>query len=79
VLTLPSERPGRVALGAGFVTFLTVLLIGGADDVFAHVYGLDVKTMVYVLRLLFFVAPPLVAMVTYVVFRRRAQRWLTAR
>jgi ubiquinol-cytochrome c reductase cytochrome b subunit len=77
VLTLPSERPGRVAVGAGFVTFLTVLLIAGGDDVFAHVYGLDLVTFVEVLRALFFVAPPLVALLTYVVFRRRAQRWLS--
>jgi ubiquinol-cytochrome c reductase cytochrome b subunit len=76
VLTFPSERPGRVAVGAGFVTFLTVLLLGGADDVFANIYGWDVKTLVYVLRALVFVAPPLVAMLTYVVFRRRAERWL---
>ncbi len=77
VLTLPSERPGRAAVGAGFVTLLTVLLLGGGDDVFVHVYGLDVVTTVKMLRLLVFVAPPLVAMVTYAVVRRRAQRWLS--
>jgi ubiquinol-cytochrome c reductase cytochrome b subunit len=76
VLMLPSERPGRTALGAGFVTFLTVLLLGGADDVFANVWGLDVVNVVSVLRAMVIVAPPVVAMVTYVVFRRRAQRWL---
>jgi len=46
--------------------------------VFAHVYGLQLTTLVEVLRVLFFVAPPLVALFTYVVFRRRAQRWLSA-
>jgi ubiquinol-cytochrome c reductase cytochrome b subunit len=79
VLTFPTERPGRMAVGAGFVTFLTVLLLGGADDVFAHVWGLDVVTLVYVLRAMVFVAPPLVAAVTYAVARRRSERWLAAR
>jgi ubiquinol-cytochrome c reductase cytochrome b subunit len=78
VLTMPSERPGRVALGAGFVTFLTVFLLGGADDVFANVGGWQVTTLVAWLRLMVFVAPPLVALLTYAIFRRRARRWLPA-
>jgi ubiquinol-cytochrome c reductase cytochrome b subunit len=78
VLTFPTERPGRTAVGAGFVTFLTVLLLGGADDVFANVWNLDVVTVVYVLRAMVFVAPPLVAAVTYAIARRRAARWLLA-
>jgi len=76
VLTLPSERPGRTAIGAGFVTFLTVLLIAGGDDVFASAFGLSLPVLLRTLQVLFFVAPPIVALLTYVVFRRRAQRWL---
>ncbi|MBE3033691.1 MAG: cytochrome b, partial [Actinobacteria bacterium] len=76
VLTLPSERPGRTAIGAGFVTFLTVLLVAGGDDVFASAFGLSLPDLLRTLQVLFFVAPPIVALLTYVVFRRRAQRWL---
>jgi len=79
VLTWPTERPGRMAVGAGFVTFLTVLLLGGANDVFANVWGLDVVTVVYVLRAMVFVAPPLVAAVTYAIARGRAERWAAGR
>ena len=75
VLTFPTERPGRVAVGAGFVTFLTVLLLGGADDVFANVWDLDVVTVVEVLRAMVIVAPPLVAALTYAIARRASERW----
>jgi len=76
VLTLPSERPGRAAIGAGFVTFLTVLLVAGGDDVFASAFGLSLPLLLRTLQVLFFVAPPLVALFTYLIFRGRAQRWL---
>jgi len=75
VLTLPSERPGRAAIGAGFVTFLSVLLVAGGDDVFASAFGLSLPVLLRTLQVLFFVAPPLVALFTYLVFRRRSQRW----
>ena len=39
VLQYPGQRPGRMAIGAGFVTFLSVLLVAGGDDVFASVFG----------------------------------------
>jgi ubiquinol-cytochrome c reductase cytochrome b subunit len=76
VLALPSQRPGRTAVGAGFVTFLIVLLVAGGDDVFASAFGLSLPILVRSLQVLVFVAPPLVALLTYVVFRRRAERWL---
>jgi len=77
VLALPSERPGRTAIGAGFVTFLTVLLVAGGDDVFASAFGLSLPVLLRTLQVLFFVAPPMVALFTYLIFRRRARRWLT--
>jgi ubiquinol-cytochrome c reductase cytochrome b subunit len=76
VLTLPAERPGRTAIGAGFVTFLTVLLVAGGDDVFASAFNLSLPLLLRTLQVLFFVAPPLVALCTYLIFRRRARRWL---
>ena len=76
VLNLPSERPGRIALGAGFVTVLSVLLIAGGDDVFASAFGLSLPVLIRTLQVLVFVAPPLVALFSYLVARRRSQRWL---
>jgi hypothetical protein len=58
------------------VTFLTVLLVAGGDDVLASAFGLSLPVLLRTLQVLFFVAPPIVALFTYVVFRRRAQRWL---
>ena len=58
------------------MTFLTVLLVAGGDDVFAKAFGLSLPVLLRTLQVLFFVAPPIVALLTYVVFRGRAQRWL---
>jgi len=76
VLTLPSERPGRAAIGAGFVTFLSLLLVAGGNDVFATVWGLDLLVFQRALQVLVIVLPPIVALFTYLVCRRRSQRWL---
>jgi ubiquinol-cytochrome c reductase cytochrome b subunit len=76
VLNLPSERPGRAAIGAGFVTFLSVLLVAGGNDVFATVFGLDLLAFQRTLQVLVIVLPPIVALFTYVISRRRSQRWL---
>ncbi len=76
VLNLPSERPGRAAIGAGFVTFLSVLLVAGGNDVFATVFGLDLLVFQRTLQVLVIVLPPIVALFTYVISRRRSQRWL---
>jgi ubiquinol-cytochrome c reductase cytochrome b subunit len=76
VLNLPSERPGRAAIGAGFVTFLSVLLVAGGNDVFASVFGLDLLVFQRTLQVLVIVLPPIVALFTYFISRRRSQRWL---
>ena len=76
VLEFPSQRPGRMAVGAGFVTFLSVLLVAGGDDVFANAFGWSLPVLLRTLQVLVIVLPPLVAMLTYVIARRRSQRWL---
>ena len=35
VLQTPRDRPGRTAIGAGLLTFFSMLLLAGGDDVFA--------------------------------------------
>ena len=77
VLMLPGQHPVRTALTAGFVTFLTVLLVAGGNDVFAFVYGWSQPTFLVVLQYLFFLPPPVVALLTYAIVRGRARRWAT--
>ena len=79
VLQYPGQRPGRMAIGAGFVTFLSVLLVAGGDDVFASVFGWSLPVLLRILQVLVIVLPPLVAVVTYAIARRRAERWLVPR
>jgi ubiquinol-cytochrome c reductase cytochrome b subunit len=75
VLMLPGQHPVRAALAAGFITFLTVLLIAGGNDVFAFVYGWSQPQMLEILQWLFFVLPPVVALLTYALLRGSARRW----
>ncbi len=75
VLMLPGQHPARVALAAGFITFLTVLLVAGGNDVFAFVYGWSQPGLLEILQWMFFVLPPMVAVLTYALLRGRARRW----
>jgi ubiquinol-cytochrome c reductase cytochrome b subunit len=77
VLMLPGQHPVRTALTAGFVTFLTVLLVAGGNDVFAFVAGWSQPAFLVVLQYLVILAPPVVAIVTYALLRGRARRWAT--
>lgn len=75
VLILPGQHPLRTALAAGFVTFLSVLLVAGGNDVFAFVYGWSQPWLLQILQALTIVLPPLVAVATYVLLRGRARRY----
>ncbi len=77
VLMLPGQHPVRAALAAGFITFLTVLLVAGGNDVFAFVYDWSQPMLLEILRWSFFVLPPVVALLTYALLRGRARRWAT--
>ncbi len=58
----PASTRCVLALAAGFVTFLTVLLVAGGNDVFAFVFGWSQPTLLRVLQLLVIVLPPVVAL-----------------
>ena len=75
VLALPGQHPVRTALAAGFVTFLSVLLVAGANDVLAVLYGWSQPTLLRVLQVLVIVLPPVIALLTFVIVRGRARRW----
>ena len=77
VLLLPGQHPVRTALAAGFITFLSVLLVAGGNDVFAIVFGWSQPTFLRVLQYMVFLLPPLIALFTYVLLRGRARRWAT--
>jgi quinol---cytochrome-c reductase cytochrome b subunit len=71
VLDLPCDRPGRMAVGAGLVTFLSVLLVAGGNDVFSVLLGVRQPLVLRLLQALVIVAPPAVALLAYGVCRRR--------
>jgi ubiquinol-cytochrome c reductase cytochrome b subunit len=75
VLQLPGQHPIRTALAAGFVTFLSVLLVAGGNDVFAVRYGWSQPALLRVLQVLVVVLPPVVALLTFAIVRARARRW----
>ena len=83
VLTLPDERPGRLAFGAGLATALVMLLIAGGNDVFSVVLGIEQPTVIRVLLGQAIALPIVVALFAWVVFRRtpdeprpaRPSRW----
>jgi ubiquinol-cytochrome c reductase cytochrome b subunit len=57
LLDRPREHPYRTALGVAVVTFFTVLMIGGSDDIIARITGLSISTVVNTLRTLLFALP----------------------
>jgi len=77
VLAPPGRHPGRVGLAVGLVSLLTVLLIGGANDVFSTLLGLPHLTFLRVLQVLVIVLPPLLAVGAYYLTSRRARSWVS--
>jgi ubiquinol-cytochrome c reductase cytochrome b subunit len=73
VLDRPSRRPGRTALGAGFIAFFLLLTIAGSNDVIAVLFGSRVETLRDVLRILVIVIPLAVAGITFIICRRLAR------
>ena len=71
VLQAPRERPGRTAIGAGLLTFFTMLLLAGGDDVFAAAFHWSLPTLLAVMQALTIGLPFVVGLLVYAVFRRR--------
>jgi ubiquinol-cytochrome c reductase cytochrome b subunit len=74
VLDRPSSRPGRTAIGAGFITFFLVLTIAGSNDIFSVISGIRIDVIRDVLRIAVIVLPIVVAALTFLVCRRLAGR-----
>lgn len=69
LLDRPRDRPARTAVGAGMITAFVVLLLGGAEDVFAVAFTASVQAIVWTLRLAVFILPFLVGSITYLLCR----------
>jgi ubiquinol-cytochrome c reductase cytochrome b subunit len=65
LLDRPRDRPVRTGIGAAAITFYSVLFFAGASDVLALTFDLSVSAVFTSLRVLLFVAPPVVFWVTY--------------
>jgi ubiquinol-cytochrome c reductase cytochrome b subunit len=65
VLRLPDQQPVNTALGCTVIMFLSVLFFAGGDDVIAVATGTSVGTIRTILRILFFVAPPVTGVLVY--------------
>lgn len=61
----PRDRPMRTALGVATLTFYVVLLLAGGSDVLSVTFGLSVNVVVWMFRILVFVAPVVTAWIAY--------------
>jgi len=69
LLDRPRDRPVRTAIGAAAIAGLVLLLIAGSDDVFVTEFDWSIVFVRNVERVLFFVLPPVVGLLTWKVAR----------
>jgi ubiquinol-cytochrome c reductase cytochrome b subunit len=65
LLDRPRDRPIRTAIGTGVLTFYIVLFGAGSQDIFAQHLNAPIATVDRTFRILLFVAPVLVALITW--------------
>jgi ubiquinol-cytochrome c reductase cytochrome b subunit len=65
VLDRPSQRPVRTALGVVVLTFYSVLLLAGGQDIWAQQLDVSLSTVLWTFRVLVFVLPVLLGAFTY--------------
>jgi ubiquinol-cytochrome c reductase cytochrome b subunit len=65
LLDRPRDRPVRTSLGVTALTFYTVLLVSGGNDLMAHLFRISLNTSTYVGRAALFVLPPVMYAVSY--------------
>ena len=64
LLDRPRDKPVRTAIGAASISFYLLLLVAGGNDLFATVFSISIQTITYSLRVLVFVVPPIVYVIT---------------
>lgn len=65
LLDPPRDHPVRLGIGVGGLTLLTILLVGGANDVFARLFIVPVGNVRAILQAAALTAPPLTGFVAY--------------
>ncbi len=69
LLDRPSDRPMRTALGVGVLTFYAVLLLAGAQDIWAQKLDVSLTAVLWTFRILLFTLPVLLGALTWKVCR----------
>ena len=64
LLDRPRDAPYRTAFGAASITGMTILFVGGAQDLVARTFDMSVGHVTSILQVLFLVAPPIAFYVT---------------
>ncbi|MGV1003480.1 MAG: cytochrome b [Candidatus Nanopelagicales bacterium] len=64
ILDRPRNNPTRTGIGVALVTLYGLLLIGGGNDVIAYNLHLSINSMIWALRVLFFVGPVVAFLIT---------------
>jgi ubiquinol-cytochrome c reductase cytochrome b subunit len=74
ILDRPRDAPGRTATGAAGVMFVTILFVGGGQDVVARILDTPVGHVTTALQLLAVIAPPVTWIVTFHVCKALQRR-----
>jgi ubiquinol-cytochrome c reductase cytochrome b subunit len=64
LLQRPRDVPVRTALGVVSITFYSVLLVAGGNDIFATTFHLSIQAEIWVLRVAAIILPPIVFKIT---------------
>jgi ubiquinol-cytochrome c reductase cytochrome b subunit len=67
LLDRPRDAPNRTAIGAASITAVTILFIGGAQDIVARTFQISVGHVTTILQISFLVLPPIAFVVTRLV------------
>jgi ubiquinol-cytochrome c reductase cytochrome b subunit len=65
LLDRPSDRPVRSAIGVGVLSFYAVLLLAGAQDLWAELLDVSIPSLVWTFRVLLFIVPLGAALFTW--------------
>ncbi len=64
LLDRPRNAPTRTGLGVMAITFYLLLFIGGGNDLIASAFNMSINSIIWALRISYFVLPPLMFVLT---------------
>ena len=64
ILDRPRNAPVRTGIGMMAITFYCLLWVGGANDIIATAFDLSINAITWFLRVMIFVLPPIVFVIT---------------